>query len=226
MQRILVIEDDGDISELVAMNLHRRGYEVLQAYDGITGTRMAYSEQPDLIILDIMMPGKDGFEVYKALQQDERASRIPVLFLSARAQLEDRLVGLELGADDYVAKPFSPKELMLRVQNVLKRYAPKPGEVEVVRGPFRLDKNALKLHLDGEVIDLTASEFKLLAYLVERAGSVQDRYEIQKNVWGYGDDVQTRTLDTHIKRLRQKLGPYADHLETVRGVGYCFRFDD
>lgn len=134
MQRILVIEDDGDISELVAMNLHRRGYEVLQAYDGMTGTRMAYAEQPDLIILDIMMPGKDGFEVYKALQQDERASRIPVLFLSARAQLEDRLVGLELGADDYVVKPFSPKELMLRVQNVLKRYAPKPGEVEVVRG--------------------------------------------------------------------------------------------
>ncbi len=109
MQRILVIEDDGDISELVAMNLHRRGYEVLQAYDGVTGTRMAYAEQPDLIILDIMMPGKDGFEVYKALQQDERASRIPVLFLSARAQLEDRLVGLELGADDYVAKPFSQK---------------------------------------------------------------------------------------------------------------------
>ena len=221
MQKILIVEDERDIADLVGFNLERAGYEVLKAHDGITGTELAIRERPDLVILDLMLPGKDGYGVFKELRRDSRSRDIPVIMLTARAQTEDRIQGLEAGADDYLTKPFSPKELMLRVQAVLKRSDGPPGAVEVTYGPFRFDKNSLKFYLKGQPVELTSTEFKLLLFLTERAGRAQDRNELLRTVWGYSDEVHSRTLDTHMKRLRQKLGEHAAMVETVRGIGYC-----
>ncbi len=221
MQKILIVEDERDIADLVGFNLERAGYEVLKAHDGITGAELAIRERPDLVVLDLMLPGKDGYGVFKELRRDSRSRDIPVIMLTARAQTEDRIQGLEAGADDYLTKPFSPKELMLRVQAVLKRSDGPPGSVEVTYGPFRFDKNSLKFYLKGEPVELTSTEFKLLLFLTERAGKAQDRNDLLRTVWGYSDEVHSRTLDTHMKRLRQKLGDYAAMVETVRGIGYC-----
>jgi two-component system phosphate regulon response regulator PhoB len=220
MQRILVIEDERDIADLIAFNLERAGYEVKKAHDGITGANLAIHEGPDLVILDLMLPGKDGFAVFKDLKRDARSRSIPVIMLTARAQTEDRIQGLEAGADDYLTKPFSPKELLLRVAAVLKRVDSSPGAVTVEYGPFKFDKNDLKFYLQGEPTDLTSTEFKLLLFLTERAGKPQDRNDLLRSVWGYSDDVHSRTLDTHMKRLRQKLGDHSAMVETVRGIGY------
>jgi two-component system phosphate regulon response regulator PhoB len=221
MQKILIVEDERDIADLVGFNLERAGYSVMKAHDGITGAETAIRERPDLVILDLMLPGKDGYGVFKELRRDSRSRDIPVIMLTARAQTEDRIQGLEAGADDYLTKPFSPKELMLRVQAVLKRSDGPPGLVEVTYGPFRFDKNALKFYLEGEPVELTSTEFKLLLFLTERAGKAQDRNDLLRTVWGYSDEVHSRTLDTHMKRLRQKLGEHAAMVETVRGIGYC-----
>jgi two-component system phosphate regulon response regulator PhoB len=220
MQRILIIEDERDIADLIAFNLERAGYGVLKAHDGITGAQLAIHEPTDLIILDLMLPGKDGYAVFKEIRRDARSRDTPVIMLTARAQTEDRIQGLEAGADDYLTKPFSPKELLLRVQAVLKRADNTPGAVVVEYGPFRFNKNDLKFYLDGDPIDLTSTEFKLLLFLTERAGRPQDRNDLLRSVWGYSDDVHSRTLDTHMKRLRQKLGSHAGMVETVRGIGY------
>lgn len=221
MQKILIVEDERDIADLVGFNLERAGYEVIKAHDGITGVELAIQKRPDLIILDLMLPGKDGYGVFKEIRRDSRSRDIPVIMLTARAQTEDRIQGLEAGADDYLTKPFSPKELMLRVQAVLKRSDGPPGQVEFTFGPFRFDKNALKFYLEGEPVELTSTEFKLLLFLTERAGKPQDRNDLLRTVWGYSDEVHSRTLDTHMKRLRQKLGEHAAMVETVRGIGYC-----
>jgi len=221
MQKILIVEDERDIADLVGFNLERAGYEVLKAHDGISGADIAIHERPDLVILDLMLPGKDGYGVFKELRRDSRSRDIPVIMLTARAQTEDRIQGLEAGADDYLTKPFSPKELMLRVQAVLKRSDGPPGSVEVTYGPFRFDKNSLKFYLEGHPVELTSTEFKLLLFLTERAGKAQDRNDLLRTVWGYSDEVHSRTLDTHMKRLRQKLGEHAAMVETVRGIGYC-----
>ena len=221
MQKILIVEDERDIADLVGFNLERAGYQVLKAHDGITGAEMTIQQRPDLVILDLMLPGKDGYGVFKEIRRDSRSRDIPVIMLTARAQTEDRIQGLEAGADDYLTKPFSPKELMLRVQAVLKRSDGPPGQVEFTFGPFRFDKNALKFYLDGHPVELTSTEFKLLLFLAERAGKAQDRNDLLRTVWGYSDEVHSRTLDTHMKRLRQKLGEHAAMVETVRGIGYC-----
>jgi two-component system, OmpR family, phosphate regulon response regulator PhoB len=221
MQKILIVEDERDIADLVGFNLERAGYQVLKAHDGITGAEMTIQQRPDLVILDLMLPGKDGYGVFKEIRRDSRSRDIPVIMLTARAQTEDRIQGLEAGADDYLTKPFSPKELMLRVQAVLKRSDGPPGQVEFTFGPFRFDKNALKFYLDGDPVELTSTEFKLLLFLTERAGKAQDRNDLLRTVWGYSDEVHSRTLDTHMKRLRQKLGEHAAMVETVRGIGYC-----
>ncbi|WP_035615248.1 response regulator transcription factor [Haloferula sp. BvORR071] len=221
MQKILIVEDERDIADLVGFNLERAGYSVLKAHDGITGAELAVHERPDLVILDLMLPGKDGYGVFKEIRRDSRSRDIPVIMLTARAQTEDRIQGLEAGADDYLTKPFSPKELMLRVQAVLKRSDGPPGSVEVTYGPFRFDKNSLKFYLQGQPVELTSTEFKLLLFLTERAGKAQDRNDLLRTVWGYSDEVHSRTLDTHMKRLRQKLGEHAAMVETVRGIGYC-----
>lgn len=221
MQKILIVEDERDIADLIGFNLQRNGYEVLKAHDGISGTEVAMRERPALIILDLMLPGRDGFAVFRELKRDSRTANTPVIMLTARAQTEDRIQGLEVGADDYLTKPFSPKELMLRVQAVLKRADAPPGAVDFTYGPFRFDKNALKFYLDNEPVDLTSTEFKLMLFLCERAGKSQDRNDLLRTVWGYSDEVHSRTLDTHMKRLRQKLGQHGSLIETVRGVGYC-----
>lgn len=220
MHRILVVEDEVDIADLIRFNLERAGYEVLKAHDGISGTNIAIKERPDLVVLDLMLPGRDGYGVFKELRRDARTAGIPVIMLTARAQTEDRIQGLEAGADDYLTKPFSPKELVLRVNAILKRVDAPPGMVEYEFGPFRFDKNSVKFYLENEPLDLTSTEFKLLLYLCERSGKPQDRNDLLRVVWGYSDEVHSRTLDTHMKRLRQKLGSHAALIETVRGVGY------
>jgi len=221
MQRILIVEDERDIADLIGFNLSRAGYEVLKSHDGIDGTDIALRERPDLIILDLMLPGRDGYAVFRELRRDTRTVNIPVIMLTARAQTEDRIQGLEIGADDYLTKPFSPKELMLRVKAILKRTEAAPGSVDFAYGPFRFDKNALKFYLDNEPSDLTSTEFKLLLFLCERPGRPQDRNDLLRTVWGYSDASHSRTLDTHMKRLRQKLGVHGSLVETVRGFGYC-----
>ena len=220
MQKILVIEDEVDIADLIRYNLERAGYEVFKAHDGITGTDICIKERPDLVVLDLMLPGRNGFAVFKEIRRDARTSHIPVIMLTAKAQTEDRIQGLEAGADDYLTKQFSPKELVLRVNAILRRAESAPGLVEFQFGPFRFDKNTVKFYLDNEPLDLTSTEFKLLLYLCERPGKPQDRNDLLRTVWGYCDDVHSRTLDTHMKRLRQKLGQYGALIETVRGVGY------
>lgn len=223
MQKILVIEDEPDLSELVAFNLKRNGFEVLQEFDGIEGQRRAFSAEPDLVILDLMLPGKDGYAVFKELRRDPRTQNLPVLILTARTQVEDRIKGLEAGADDYLTKPFSPKELVLRVQAILKRSKTVPGASRVSSGDFHFDKNAQKFYVRDEEVPLTSTEFKLLLYLSERPGMAMDRHDLLRAVWQYSDDAHSRTLDTHMKRLRQKLGDDAERIETVRGIGYRLR---
>jgi two-component system phosphate regulon response regulator PhoB len=220
MHTILVIEDEEDIAELVAFNLRRNEFEVVLAYDGIEGLAKAKELKPDLIVLDVMMPGIDGFRVFKELEKDAATRTIPVIMLTARGQTEDKIQGLELGAEDYMTKPFSPKELVLRIQNLLKRSTRKITGNELVCGPFRFVKNTLQFFLNGEQEELTSTEFKLLLYLCEREGAAQSRYAMLMDVMGYSGEVHSRTLDTHMKRLRRKLGVHADLVETARGVGY------
>jgi two-component system phosphate regulon response regulator PhoB len=226
MHRILIVEDERDIADLIAFNLQRAGYEAIKAYDGIEGTEVALRERPDLILLDLMLPGRDGYSVFRELRRDPRTVNTPVIMLTARAQTEDRIQGLEAGADDYLTKPFSPKELMLRVQAVLKRFDPTPGAVDYSYGPFRFDKNAMKFYLDSVPTDLTTTEFKLLLFLCERPGKALDRNELLRSVWGYSDAAHSRTLDTHMKRLRNKLGEHGTWVETIRGIGYCVAKSD
>lgn len=220
MHRILIVEDEQDIADLIGFNLQRAGFEVIKSHDGVDGTETALRERPDLIVLDLMLPGRDGYGVFRELRRDPRTVGIPVIMLTARAQTEDRIQGLEAGADDYLTKPFSPKELLLRVQAILKRSDGPPGAVDFTCGPFRFDKNALKFYLENEPTELTSTEFKLLLFLCERAGKPQDRNELLRTIWGYSDAAHSRTLDTHMKRLRQKLGEHGSWVETVRGVGY------
>ena len=220
MHTILVIEDEEDIAELVAFNLRRNEFEAVLAYDGIEGLAKAKELKPDLIVLDVMMPGIDGFRVFKELEKDAATRTIPVIMLTARGQTEDKIQGLELGAEDYMTKPFSPKELVLRIQNLPKRSTRKITGNELVCGPFRFVKNTLQFFLNGEQEELTSTEFKLLLYLCEREGAAQSRYAMLMDVMGYSGEVHSRTLDTHMKRLRRKLGVHADLVETVRGVGY------
>ncbi len=219
---ILMVEDDEDIADFVAYNLQRQGWKTTLVHDGMTGLEQIRTLLPDLVILDIMLPGMDGLQIYRAMKEQPLTAAIPALFLTARAQLEDKLAGLQLGADDYMTKPFSPKELVLRVRNILSRTNAAASQLLVHNGALLLDKNTLQATLQGESLELTTAEFKLLAYLMERPGKVQDRYELQKVLFGYADTTQSRALDTHVKRLRRKLGEYADCVTTERGVGYCF----
>jgi len=225
--RILVIEDEPDILELAAFNLQQAGFAVERAADGETGLRQAAADPPDLVVLDLMLPGIDGFEVCRLLKQDEATRRIPVLMLTARAEEVDRIVGLELGADDYVVKPFSPRELILRIKAILRRSQSarvEPEAEEVIRiGPLRIDPGALVATLHDRPLELTATEFRLLLTLAQRRGRVQTRQELLRTVWEYEYEGYARTVDTHVRRLREKLGEAAALIETVRGFGYRCR---
>lgn len=226
--RILVVEDEPDILEVVGYNLAQAGFDVDKATDGETGLKLAAAKLPDLIVLDLMLPGIDGFEVCRLLRQEEATKHIAVLMLTARAEEVDRIVGLELGADDYVVKPFSPRELVLRVKAILRRSEgggePSDDESGVISsGPLSIDPDAYRVALRGEALQLTATEFRLLLTLMQRRGRVQSRQELLQSVWDYQHEGYARTVDTHIRRLREKLGEAADLVETVRGVGYRFR---
>ncbi|WP_018970863.1 response regulator [Rubritalea marina] len=220
MQKILIIEDEVDIAELIAFNLQRNQFDVSMAHDGLEGLNAALTTAPNLIVLDLMLPSMNGIDINKELKRDSRTRDIPVIMLTAKAQTEDRITGLETGADDYLTKPFSPKELVLRAQAVLKRTSTKSSGTVLEHGPFKFDKNNLSFYLDGQLEDLTSTEFKLMIYLCERVNAPQDRSTLLQEVWGYSGDVHSRTLDTHMKRLRKKLEPFSNYLETVRGVGY------
>jgi two-component system phosphate regulon response regulator PhoB len=220
-ETILVIEDEEDVADLVRYHLRKAKYRVVISADGADGAKLAVSEKPDAIVLDVMLPKLNGFEVTKRLRSDARTAGIPILILSAKGETENRIKGLEFGADDYLPKPFSPKELLLRIQALLRRKgAPAPESVDT--GPFSLDRTSLKVTLDGQRIDLTSTEFKLLSLLIGKAGSIQSREDLLQEVWGYRNTVDTRTVDTHMRRLREKLGDHASCIETIRGEGYRF----
>jgi len=223
MESILIIEDEIDIANLVGFNFERNGYSVDIAHDGREGLEKILKNQPDLVILDLMLPEIDGYKILKKMQRDTRSHSIPVIMLTAKSQIDDRLKGLELGADDYITKPFSPKELILRAQAILKRNRVTPVAEDFLLGPFRFDKNALAFFVHDQPLSLSLIEFKLFLFLCQRAGQSQDRNNLLKVVWGYSDEIHSRTLDTHMKRLRKKLGEEGSFIETIRGIGYRVR---
>jgi len=221
--RILVVEDETDLAELVAFNLRGAGHDVTVAHDGSTALAEIQQNQPDLLVLDVMLPDISGLEVCRRLRRSPHTVRLPVIMLTARTDEVDRVVGFEVGADDYVPKPFSPRELVLRVEAILRRTVPTAqadGPQVIALGDLVIDVPAHRVEVEGEEILLTALEFKLLLDLASRVGRVQSRDALLERVWGYSPDAETRTVDTHVKRLREKLGGGAVHIETVRGVGY------
>ncbi len=226
---ILVVDDEPDISALVAYHLARESYRVRTASSGPEAIRAAEVERPDLVILDLMLPGMSGLQVLEELRKRPETQEIPVILLTARREEQDRITGLRLGADDYVAKPFSPQELILRVGAVLRRVqqAPPAGKGgKVVRvGPFTVDTGAARAEVDGRELDLTPTEYRLLLTLMERRGRVQSRRQLLEAVWEVTANIATRTVDMHVQRLRNKLGDQAEWIETVRGFGYRFRTD-
>jgi len=220
--RILVVDDEPDVLDLVTYNLGQAGFQTETAADGAEALRKARSSAPDLILLDLMLPEMDGLEVCKLLRRDTKTSAIPIIMLTARASEIDRIVGLELGADDYVPKPFSPRELVLRVKKRLEQTSGAPVKSTYTFGPLLVDVSRHLVSVRGRRVELTATEFKLLALLLQRTGHVQSRDQLLRDVWEYETHIDTRTVDTHIRRLREKLGPAAKYLDTVRGVGYRF----
>lgn len=224
MARVLVIEDEDDLQQILGYNLRQCGFEVTSTQQGAEGVRLAQASPPDLVLLDLMLPDMPGTEVCRLLKSDTRTRAVPVVVLTARGEEIDRVVGFELGAEDYVTKPFSLRELMLRIQALLRRTSPPPPRDEVAFdfGALRVDRAAHRVWVNGSEIDLTALEFRLLVLLYERRNRVQTRAVLLEHVWGITVDVTTRTVDTHVKRLREKLGVASDYIETVRGVGYRF----
>jgi len=223
MARILVVEDEADLRQVLEFNLTGAGHEVQAVSTGEAGLRKGRERRPDLVLLDLMLPDISGLEVCRQFKTDEALRSIPIIMLTARGDEIDRVVGFEIGADDYVAKPFSVRELTLRIGAVLRRKDAPSGEADsTVFGRLRLDRQAHRAWVDGEELDLTALEFKLLSILYERRDRVQSRSVLLDVVWGIRADVTTRTVDTHVKRLREKLGAARDYVETVRGVGYRF----
>jgi DNA-binding response OmpR family regulator len=221
--KILVVDDEPEAVELVEFNLKQAGYAVVTAADGAEALNKARSTQPNLIVLDLMLPEVDGLEVCKMLRRDPATSGTPIVMLTAKAAEIDRVLGLELGADDYVTKPFSPRELVLRVKRLLQRdHASGEDQDKLSFGGLLLDVPRHIVSWRGKSIDLTATEFKLLTVLARRRGRVQSREQLLRDVWEYNSLVDTRTVDTHMRRLREKLGPAAKFLDTVRGVGYRF----
>src|SRR5256885_14874400 len=218
---VLVVEDEKDLADLVVFNLVKAGYETLSARSGDEALTLSRTRTPDLVLLDLMLPGIPGTEVCRQLKSAARTKHIPVIMVTARGEEVDRVVGFELGADDFVTKPFSMRELVLRMRAVLRRGL--QGETDVLQdrvGPLRVDPVAHRAFVQNEEVALTALEFKLLTTFMSRVGRLQTRAALLRDVWNLSGDLQTRTVDTHIKRLREKLGPGRDLIETVRGSGY------
>ena len=222
-QKILVVDDEPEAVELLEFNLKQAGFEVATAADGAEALRKARSSAPNLVVLDLMLPEIDGLEVCKMLRRDPAPKSLPIVMVTAKAAEIDRILGLELGADDYVTKPFSPRELVLRIKKILERGQAVTGETDSFRlGDLLIDNPRHLVSWRGKPLELTATEFKLLAVLAQRRGRVQSREQLLRDVWEYNHLVDTRTVDTHMRRLREKIGPAAKFLQTVRGVGYRF----
>jgi len=224
MSSILIIEDEIDILELVEYHLKQSGFQVLTATDGSAGLELAIKKRPDLIVLDLMLPVMEGKDVCRALKANPVTKAIPVLMLTAKAEELDRVIGLELGADDYVTKPFSPRELVLRIKAILRRRPFEKEDTKVIRiGDLLIDVDRHEVSIKDRPIRLTSTEFKLLVELASSRGRVQTRQRLLEKVWGYTYEGYYRTVDTHIRRLREKLGDMAEYIETLRGFGYRFR---
>lgn len=222
--RILIVEDESSIVEVLEYNLRKAGFEVTTESRGDTGLDAARKQVPDLLVLDLMLPGLDGLELTRMLKRETRTASIPIVMLTARSEEVDRIVGLELGADDYISKPFSPREVVLRIKAVLRRGQGVTESDQSLRvGDLALDIPGHRLLLGDSEVALTATEFRLLQLLMERCDRVQTRERLLADVWKYSADVDSRTVDTHIRRLRRKIGPESDRIETVIGVGYRFR---
>lgn len=221
-KKILVVDDEPDVTDLVAYHLKAKAFHVETLNDATASISKARNFHPDLIILDIMMPHLSGIQICRILRNDNKLARIPIVFLTAKAEPHDRIEGLESGADDYLAKPFSPKELTLRVESILRRVSAPllPASAKYQIGAIALDNETHSVTVKGQPVDLTATEFKLLHLLMERQGRVQTREHLLLNVWNYSTEIETRTVDTHVRRLREKLGDEAGWIETIRGVGY------
>jgi two-component system phosphate regulon response regulator PhoB len=223
MARILVVEDEEDLQEVLSYNLRQAGHETTIVGTGQEGIARVGVETPDLVLLDLMLPDMSGTDVCRAIKSDPATRHIPVVMLTAKGEEIDRVVGFELGADDYVVKPYSMRELTLRLQAILRRRAtPADGAGVTTFGRLRIDREGHRVWIDGEEVALTALELRLLCLLYDRRGRVQSRPVLLDEVWRMSSDVNTRTVDTHVKRLREKLGEAGAYLETVRGVGYRF----
>ena len=227
LKRILVVDDEPDITALVAYHLAREGYRVSTAGNGAEALTAVRNERPDLVVLDLMLPDVSGYEVLRELRGGTSTGEIGVILLTARKEEADRIEGLTRGADDYVVKPFAPKELVLRVGAVLRRLgAPAVASGgRLVAGPIEIDVDAHRVQVDGEPLELTTTEYRVLRMLVERRGRVQSRRLLLETAWNANPDIQTRTVDMHVQRLRAKLGRHGRLIETVRGVGYRMRAD-
>ena len=223
IHRVLVVDDESDVTELLKYRLEQEGYRVATLNDPLGFVAKVREFEPDLMLLDIMMPELSGIQLCRIVRADPSMKDIPVIFLSARGEVEDRIKGLEAGAEDYVSKPFNNNELMLRISKMLKRSgAPSEhvGQSRIETAGVVIDEDLHQLTVDGKNVPLTATEFRLLKLLMERKGRVQTRDNLLVNVWHYDTDIETRTVDTHVRRVREKLGQYAHIIETVRGVGY------
>ena len=223
MKNVLIIEDEKDLAELLAFNLEKEGYAATCVYDGKAGLELAGADMPDLILLDLMLPGLLGTEVCKALRKDQRTAHIPIIMITAKGDEIDRVGGFEVGADDYIVKPFSMREVALRVKAVMRRFEheAQPSTPELLTiGDIAIDTQRHTVTSAGIEIELTSTEFKLLLYLAEKKGCVQSREQLLQRVWSYNNAGDTRTVDTHVTRLRGKLGAPGDIIRTVRGFGY------
>ena len=221
---ILIVEDERDVVDLLTLHLRKSGgFIISTAADGASGLEKARTEKPAFIILDLMLPKMSGLEVCKILKTDPEARHIPIMMLTAKAEEIDRIVGLEFGADDYVTKPFSPREVLLRIQAIMRRGEAKSDEGPLTAGSIVIDPARHQVSVAGKVVHLTSIEFKLLRTLLQRRGRVQARDRLLNDVWGYESIIDTRTVDTHVRRLREKLGKAGSVIETVRGFGYRFR---
>jgi two-component system, OmpR family, phosphate regulon response regulator PhoB len=224
MTDILIIDDEKDIVDTIEYNLKKEGFTTHKSFDGMNGLRIAKETVPDLIILDLMLPGMNGIELCKTLKKDDRTSKIPVIMLTAKKQEVDKIVGLEVGADDYMVKPFSMKELIARVKAILRRYTSIPkGEKAksvIMFSDVKMDLDRHEVTVKGKPVELSAKEFKLLEFLATNKNKMFSRERLLDDVWGISAEVETRTVDVHVTRLREKLGKAGDHIQTVRGFGY------
>lgn len=226
--KVLIVDDEKDILDLVRYHLEKAGFQCLVGTDGSTALRLMREQRPDLLILDLMLPGLDGLEICRLLRRDPATARLPIIMLTAKAEEVDRVVGLEVGADDYVVKPFSPRELVARVKTILRR-AQEPMEASVRRiGALEVDEARHLVTVQGAPVELTAKEFGLLCALIHAHGRVLNREQLLEGVWGYAEaaEIESRTVDVHIRRLREKLGSEARRIVTVKGVGYRFDLEE